>query len=107
VVGADEFRSFLEWSHPDEVLERTQIAVATRPGFARGELDVVLSQLARPERVVFFQIEPNTAASTDVRARAAAGEPLDALVPAAVARVIAERGLYRRRAADTLGRNAP
>jgi len=95
VVGADQFRGFLDWSEPDEVLERTRLAVATRPGFPQDELDAVLAQLARPERVLFFEIEPNPAASTDVRALAATGRPLDGLVPAAVIRLIDERGLYR------------
>jgi nicotinate-nucleotide adenylyltransferase len=95
VVGADQFRGFLEWTEPAEVLERTRLAVATRPGFPRAELDGVLAQLGRPDRVLFFEIEPNPAASTEVRARAAAGEPLDGLVPAAVAGLVAERGLYR------------
>jgi nicotinate-nucleotide adenylyltransferase len=95
VVGADQFRHLLDWSEPEEVLERTRLAVATRPGFPRPELDAVLERLARPERVLFFEIDPNAAASTDVRALAAAGESVDGLVPAAVARLIAERGLYR------------
>jgi nicotinate-nucleotide adenylyltransferase len=95
VVGADQFRGFLDWSEPDEVLERTRLGVATRPGFPREQLENVLAELTRPERVVFFEIEPNPAASTDVRAQAAAGEPLDGLVPAAVADLIQERGLYR------------
>lgn len=95
VVGADQFSGFLSWSEPAEVLERTRLAVATRPGFPQKELDAVLGQLGRPERVLFFEIEPNPAASTDVRARVATGETLDGLVPAAVARVIEERGLYR------------
>ena len=95
VVGADQFCDFLDWAEPDEVLERARLAVATRPGFSRGELDAVLARLARPERVLFFEIEPNPAASTDVRARIAAGEPLGGLVPAAVARLIEERRLYR------------
>ena len=95
VVGADQFRSFLAWSEPEEVLERSRLAVATRPGFPRGDLEEVLEQLERPERVLFFEIEPNPAASTDVRSRIAAGEPLDGLVPAAVARLIEERWLYR------------
>lgn len=95
VVGADEFRGFLAWVEPDEVLARTRLAVATRPGFPRDELEGVLARLVQPERVSFFAIAPNPAASTDARARAAAGEPLDALVPAAVARLIEERGLYR------------
>lgn len=95
VIGADQFRHFFAWSDPTEVLERTRLAVATRPGFPRSELDDVLEQLDRPERVLFFEIEPNPAASTDARARVAAGEPLDDLVPAAVASLIEERGLYR------------
>lgn len=95
VVGADQFRGFLDWAEPDEVLERTRLAVATRPGFPQEDLDDVLARLVRPERVLFFEIAPNPAASTDVRALAAAGEPLDGLVPAAVVRLISERGLYR------------
>jgi nicotinate-nucleotide adenylyltransferase len=95
VVGADQFRGFLEWSEPDEVLERTRVAVATRPGFPRHELDRVLAELDRPERVLFFEIEPNPAASTDVRARAARAATLDGLVPPRVAGLIEERGLYR------------
>ena len=95
VIGADQFRGFLEWSEPDAVLERTRVAVATRPGFPRQELDGVLAQLDSPERVLLFEIEPNPAASTAVRARIPAGEPLDGLVPPAVAMLISERGLYR------------
>jgi len=95
VIGADQFLAFLAWSEPSEVLERTRLAVATRPGYPRAELETVLEDLDRPERVLFFEIEPNPAASTDVRARIAAGEPLDGLVPVAVSRLVAERGLYR------------
>ncbi len=102
VVGADQFRGFLDWAEPDGVLERTRLAVAKRPGFPRRELDGVLGRLAQPERVLFFEIEPNPAAATDVRARAAAGESLEGLVPTAVARLIHERRLYRPRAGDTL-----
>jgi nicotinate-nucleotide adenylyltransferase len=95
VVGADQFRGFLDWSEPAEILERARLAVATRPGFPQEELEAVLAQLDRPDRVHFFEIEPNPAASTDVRARVAAGEPLDGLVPPAVALFIRDRALYR------------
>lgn len=96
VVGADQFCDFLSWTAPDEILERATLAVATRPGFPQERLDTVLARLERPERVVFFALEPNPNASTDVRARIAAGESPDAYVPPAVAGLIRARGLYVR-----------
>lgn len=90
VVGADQFAGFLGWAEPDEVLERATLAVATRPGFPRKQLDAVLAQLARPERIVFLDIEPNLAASTAIRA---GSSPDD--VPPAVAQLIEDRWLYR------------
>ena len=90
VIGADQFAGFLDWAEPDEVLERATLAVATRPGFPREQLDAVLAQLARPERVVFLDIKPNPASSTDIRA---GSSPED--VPPAVAVLIEHRWLYR------------
>jgi nicotinate-nucleotide adenylyltransferase len=95
VIGADEFADFLSWKEPQEVLERARLAVATRPGFPRERLEAVLAGLRRPERVLFFEIEPQPVASRDIRARAARGAELGDLVPAAVGRAIEERGLYR------------
>jgi nicotinate-nucleotide adenylyltransferase len=95
VIGADQFAGFLSWQEPNAVLELTRLAVATRPGFPRERLESVLGELEHPERVLIFEIEPNPAASRDVRALAAAGKPLDGLVPPEVARLIQERGLYR------------
>jgi nicotinate-nucleotide adenylyltransferase len=94
IVGADQFSDFLSWKEPDAVLERARLAVATRPGYPRERLDAVLEELDQPERVVFFDIEPNPAASRDIRALAAAGAPLAGLVPDAVEKLIRERGLY-------------
>ena len=95
VIGADQFSDFLAWKEPGAVLELARVAVATRPGFPQEQLSTVLLQLDHPDRVIFFPLEPNPAASRDVRALAAAGEPLDGLVPPAVAALIAEQGLYR------------
>jgi nicotinate-nucleotide adenylyltransferase len=95
LIGADQFRDFLSWKEPEEVLRLARLGVATRPGYPRGELDAVLARLAQPERVELFEIPPHEVASKDVRAQAAAGKPLDGLVPAAVAELIAARGLYR------------
>jgi nicotinate-nucleotide adenylyltransferase len=95
VIGADQFRDLPTWQEPDAVLELARLAVATRPGFAREQLEPVLESLARPERVLFYDVEPIPVASSELRAAAAAGRPLDGLVPPTVARLIAERGLYR------------
>lgn len=95
LVGADQFVDFLTWKEPETVLELSRLGVATRPGFDRGLLDTVLRSLGRPERVLFFDVEPNPAASREIRARLAVGEPLVGLVPPAVERLIEERRLYR------------
>ena len=97
LVGADEFAAFLEWKDPERVLELARLGVATRPGVERGRLEAVLAALERPDRVSFFEIEPLPVSSSDIRARAAAGEPIDGLVPAAVAAEIARLALYRGR----------
>jgi nicotinate-nucleotide adenylyltransferase len=96
IIGADQFSDFLSWKDPDAVLERARLAVATRPGYPRERLDAVLEELDQPERVVFFDIEPNPAASREIRALAEAGAPLGGLVPDAVEKLIQERGLYGR-----------
>jgi nicotinate-nucleotide adenylyltransferase len=96
IIGADQFSDFLSWKDPDAVLERARLAVATRPGYPRERLDAVLEELDQPERVVFFDIEPNPAASREIRALTEAGAPLGGLVPDAVEKLIQERGLYGR-----------
>jgi nicotinate-nucleotide adenylyltransferase len=90
VVGADEFCHFLSWKEPDAILELAELVVGTRPGFPRERLETVLARLAQPERVRFFEIEPNAASSTAIRA----GEGSDEAVPPAVAALIRQHGLY-------------
>ena len=97
LVGADEFASFLAWKEPERVLELARLGVATRPGVDRGRLDAVLARLERHERVSFFEIEPQPVSSSDIRARRAVGEPIDGLVPPAVAAEVDRLELYRAR----------
>jgi nicotinate-nucleotide adenylyltransferase len=82
VIGADEYADLPAWTEPEEVLRLARLAVATRPGFS---VDGKVDQ---------FVIEPVPIASRDVRARVAAGDPIDGLVPPAVAELIRVRGLY-------------
>ena len=94
LVGADQFAGFLTWKEPDEVLERARLGVATRPGYPRESLEPVLASLRRPERVELFEIQAIDVSSTDLRARLGRGDPVEGLVPPAVARLVVERGLY-------------
>jgi nicotinate-nucleotide adenylyltransferase len=95
VVGADEFAGFLSWHDPEGVLRAARLAVATRPGYPRDRLTAVLAQLSRPDRVELFELDALPISSTDVRERVARREPIDDLVPARVAELVAELGLYR------------
>ena len=95
LIGADEFCDFLTWKDPEGLIARARLAVATRPGYPRARLDTVLAKLSQPERVQFFEIEPMPISSRDIRERVARGEPIEGLVPPAVAELIESLGLYR------------
>jgi nicotinate-nucleotide adenylyltransferase len=95
LIGADEFADFPTWKEPEAVLELARLGVAGRPGYPRERLEQVLSRLEHPERVLFFELDPVPVSSSEIRERVARGESIDGLVPAAVAREIAEGGLYR------------
>ena len=86
IVGTDERADFPNWRAPEAVLELARLAVGERPGFGRTDT---------PAGVTFFEIEPTPVSSTDLRRLVAAGEPIEGLVPPAVAAEIERLGLYR------------
>ena len=85
VIGADQWAAFDTWKEPEEILRRIPVAVATRPG-----------QPVPGGDVQAFQIPQLPISSSEVRTRIGRREPVDELVPAAVAREIERRGLYSR-----------
>jgi nicotinate-nucleotide adenylyltransferase len=95
LIGADEFGDFLAWKEPDRVLELARLGVGTRPGVPRDRLEGVLAALALRDRVELFEIEPHDVSSSELRALAANGRPLDGFVPPAVAECIRALDLYR------------
>jgi nicotinate-nucleotide adenylyltransferase len=86
LIGSDQLADFPTWKEPEAVLELARLAVAARPGFAVTD---------PPPGVVFFEMEPTPVSSTEIRRRVAEGDPVDGLVPPAVAAEIARLGLYR------------
>jgi nicotinate-nucleotide adenylyltransferase len=95
LIGADQLADFLSWRAPDEILRHVRLGVGTRPGSSQESLDLVLAKLERPDRVEFFEIPPVPVSSSEIRDYVRRGEPIDAFVPASVAREIERAGLYQ------------
>jgi nicotinate-nucleotide adenylyltransferase len=91
IVGADQLAAFGTWREPDEVLRLARLAVATRPGVDEAAVARALAGVARPERVTRFDVEPVLVSSSELRARLARGERVDAFVPPAVAELLTRR----------------
>jgi len=95
IAGGDMAASLPEWREPERVLELARFAVAEREGAEREEIERLTAGLRGHERIVFFDMPRLDVSSSDVRARVAAGRPIDDLVPPAVAAYIDEHQLYR------------
>ena len=89
IVGWDVSAELASWERLDEIRDLATLVVVNRPG----TLPPVglLQEGWRLKEVTVPNLEIS---STDLRARATSGRPLDYLVPAAAVRVIRERGLY-------------
>jgi nicotinate-nucleotide adenylyltransferase len=94
VLGADELVDFSKWKSPARVLELARLAVAMRPGVPDEPVLEAQARLPTPDRISFFELEPTPVSSTLVRGRVARREPIDDLVPPAVAGAIRRLGLY-------------
>jgi nicotinate-nucleotide adenylyltransferase len=90
VLGADAVRNMPTWRKLDETRDLATLVIVERAGDAHAEAP---GPGWRVERVTIPRLD---IASRDLRARLAAGRPIDGLVPPAVMRAIAERGLYNR-----------
>jgi nicotinate-nucleotide adenylyltransferase len=92
LVGADSLADLPTWREPERILSLARLAVAARPGAAAPP------RLARrfARRIVALGNPAVAIASSDLRARVAAGRSIRYLVPPSVERAIARLGLYRR-----------
>ncbi len=95
LMGADIAAELERWEQPRRVLELARVGVAARPGARIEQVEAALERLGAAGRMEVIRMPEVDVSSTVVRERVAAGEPVGALVPAAVADLIAERGLYR------------
>jgi nicotinate-nucleotide adenylyltransferase len=94
IVGADELADLPNWNRPERVLELVRLGVALRPGVPDEQLREALARVPTPDRILIFEMKPQTVSSSDVRERVARGDSIAGLVPPNVAEAIARRGLY-------------
>jgi nicotinate-nucleotide adenylyltransferase len=106
ITGADAFREIASWKSQAELLTRCHFAVVSRPGMPASDLRTSLPGLVgrmvegpglSGTETAIHLLNAATAAvsSTDVRRAVAMGQPLDGLVPGAVAAHIARHRLYQ------------
>jgi nicotinate-nucleotide adenylyltransferase len=106
VIGADAFLEIASWKDYPQLLDRCHFAVVSRPGspamavrdafpaLADRMRDAPCSMDGRPG--IFLVDAPTSpVSSTAIRHHVAMGDPLDGLVPGAVAAHIHRHGLYR------------
>ena len=91
IVGADAASDLATWDRTEVIRDLTTIVIVSRA-------DIEEPGAPGPDwRVDHVRIPPLAISSTDLRQRAAQGDPLDGLMPAAAIRFLRERGLYAGR----------
>jgi nicotinate-nucleotide adenylyltransferase len=90
VVGADVAATLHTWTGVEGIPALVTLAIVDRAGVPPAP------DPAGPWRVERLSIPRLEISSTDLRARAGRGWPLDGLVPPGAIRIVRERSLYRR-----------
>lgn len=107
LVGADSFAGLDRWHRWQDLFRLANLAVALRPGVALDHLPAALQHEWETRQVPDFPnrtpsgtiraltLPPVDVSATELRARLAAGLPVDDLIAPAVADYIQRHGLYR------------
>ena len=107
IMGGDVLANFGQWRAPERVLRLCRLLVIHRPGNGGPGNDQPDGGETLPEsfrrrfpeaagRVQFIPAAAVQISATELRERAAAGLPLQPLLPPAVEEYIRQQGLYRR-----------
>jgi nicotinate-nucleotide adenylyltransferase len=99
LLGSDSLLELDSWRNVHEILRLCEVLTVPRPGFDVADLDELDGLDASEKRALREGVLGHAAApaisSTEVRRRIAAGEACAELIRPAVARRVAELGLYR------------
>ena len=88
ITGADALSQILSWKDADEALNMAKFIGVTRPGYELTDDHLPF------DTVTLVDVPALAISSSDVRARAAAGQPVWYLVPDGVVQYISKHGLY-------------
>ena len=101
VIGSDQAQAFSRWRQAQDIVSIATVVIAARAD-AEGASAISDSKHALPglrlgdaRAVRLLRLKALAHSSTDIRARVAAGRAIARLVPAAVARYIADHHLYQ------------
>ena len=102
LIGSDMLAELPKWYQADQLVKQVRFAAAVRPPQDAGLEDVFAELAEHFAADVIEQLKADVidapvidVASSDIRRRIAAGEPVDELVPEPVANYICEKGLYK------------
>ncbi len=97
IIGGDTPAQLHTWHEPLQVLERARFVTLARAGYGKPPPEALRLPSPWPERLLadYREVRLPDVSSSGIRERIRRGEPIDGLVPAAVIRYIAEKGLYQ------------
>ena len=96
ILSAETLADLPSWHEPERLLDLARIAVVPREGYPAPDLGWLARALpGREDRVDFLEGPRLGLSSSALRDRVGADRSIRYLVPDAVARYIADRGLYR------------
>ena len=96
ILSAESFAGIAGWHEPERLLDLARIAVAPRAGHTAPDPAWISATFpGRADRIVVIDGPQVAVSASDIRRRAAAGEPLTDLVPPGVAEAITADALYR------------
>ena len=95
LLGADAIGDVPHWREPAEIFRLASPLVVHRAGQPPPDLSLLTRMCAPQHSPQPIDMPAVDASSTEIRRRAAAGEPIDELVSASVAQYIAQNGVYR------------
>jgi len=95
IIGSDTLADLPNWYHPEEVLKLASVLCVPRVGIEQN--DAATAQMLRERygaRVRILSAKADMISSTEIRARLAAGLPVEGMLDAAVEQAVYEDGAY-------------